>query len=498
MVGTWQPLQNQPNFNADTMLLLTDGTVMCHQLSSNKWHKLTPDDSGDYIKGTWSQLQSMKDNSAISSSNGGPTYAPLYFASAVLADGTVFVAGGEDNGSLRNNELVAVELYDPVADTWTILAAPPGWTQIGDAPSCVLPDGRLLLGNISNRSVALYDPTTQSWTTAATKGDISSEETFTLLPDNTMLTVQCSNSPNAEKYIAAIDTWVSAGSTPSILPQACHANVAEIGPAILLPNGRVFAIGATGNTALYTAPANPADQGSWSAGPTLMDTSNNTQFPMDAGAVLLPNGKVLCVGSPSPACSYPGPTTFFEYDPATNKAAVITAPPNNGGACYQGRFLLLPSGQVLFSANSSDIEVYTPDGQPDAKWKPTITTCPSTMIPDHTYLITGTQLNGLSQACSYGDDAQMATNYPIVRLTNTVTGKVRFFRTFNHLTMGVATSSTPQNTTVQVPTDMPTGQWNLVVIANGIASDPVSVTVVTQDSFLIVDRSTFGQGEIVV
>jgi hypothetical protein len=31
MPGTWQPLTNQPAFNASTMLLLTDGTVMAQE-----------------------------------------------------------------------------------------------------------------------------------------------------------------------------------------------------------------------------------------------------------------------------------------------------------------------------------------------------------------------------------------------------------------------------------------------------------------------------------
>ena len=46
------------------------------------------------------------------------------------------------------------------------------------------------------------------------KGDSCSEETFTLMPDKTVVTVQCSNANNAEKYDIATDQWVSAGTTP--------------------------------------------------------------------------------------------------------------------------------------------------------------------------------------------------------------------------------------------------------------------------------------------
>ena len=479
MTGRWQSLQNQPNFNADTMLLLTDGTVMCHEYNSNRWHRLTPDGTGNYVKGTWSSLQSMKDNNFISISIGGPTFAPLYFVSAVLGDGTVFVAGGEYNKGIEGADLLATEIYDPVSDSWTVVDPPTNWTVIGDAPSCVLPDGRVLLGNIHSQSTAIYEPVTHSWKAAVNKGDASGEETFTLLPDNTVLTVQChaENIPNAEKYLIDTNQWVSAGITPSTLPQACPRLVAEIGPAILLPDGRVFAIGATGNTALYTPPANRSDQGSWTPGPTLLDNNGNTMFPMDAPAVLLTNGKVLCVGSPSNPCDYPGPTTFFEYDPVTNVAQVISSPSNGSKPCFVGRFLLLPSGQVLFSNNTTDIEVYTPDGQPNEAWKPTITNCPSTMVPGHKYPITGRQFNGLSQACSYGDDAQMATNYPIVRLTNIATGAVTFLRTFNHSTMGVATGNTLQSTNVQVTEGIAPGHSNLVVIANGIPSNPVTIDI---------------------
>jgi len=494
-MGSWKGLTNQPTFNADTMLLLTDGTVMCHETSSKNWHKLTPDANGSYVNGTWSDLTSLPDNSGIPSANGGPTQAPLYFASAVLRDGTVITGGGEYNSGNANADILTMQIYDPVADAWTAVATPPGWTGIGDAVSCVLADGTFLLGNFNSSNAALFDPATRIWQATGAKGDSCSEETFTLLPNGNVLTVQCSNAPNAEQYIPSSNTWVGAGSTPSTLPQACPGLVAEIGPAMLLPSGKVFAIGATGNTAIYTPDPDATKAGTWSNGPVLNDSSNNTQFPMDAPAVLLTNGKVLLVGSPSPPCSYPSPETFFEYDPSTNKAAVITGPANNGNAAYQSRLLLLPTGEVLHSNGSTDIEVYTPDAGGQTSWKPTITNAPSAMIVGHHYQIFGKQLNGLSQACSYGDDAQCATNYPIVRLSNS-SGQVKYLRTRDHSTMGVATGNTTVSTIVEVPDDLTPGQWNLVVVANGIASDSQPVTIGTRDCFFLVDRSSYGQGEV--
>src|SRR3954465_332058 len=44
--------------------------------------------------------------------------------------------GGEysDAGS----ETTASEIYNPVLNLWTEISPPPGWTEIGDAPCCVL------------------------------------------------------------------------------------------------------------------------------------------------------------------------------------------------------------------------------------------------------------------------------------------------------------------------------------------------------------------------
>lgn len=496
MAGTWNQLTTAVNFNVDTMLLLTDGSVMAHETSTEKWHKLSPASDGKYETGTWTTLQSMPNNPTITAAQGGPANQPLYFVSAVLADGRVFVAGGEYNGSVSGADINACQIYNPVSDSWQIINAPTGWANIGDSASCVLPDGRLMIAQYNSSAVAIYDPNLDLWTFAANKLDSGSEETLTLLPDGTILTVQCSNAPNAEKYIIATDQWVNAGSTPSTLPQACAGFVAEIGAALLLPNGTVFAIGATGATAIYTPPAVVAKTGTWTAGPNLVDSGGNTSFPMDAPAVLLPNGKVLLVGSPTNPCNYPGPTTFIEYDPSTNLATVITASGNAGGAAYTGRMLLLPTGQVLYSNGSNNLQVYTPDGSPQATWKPDITSFTAVMTIGHHYQLSGGQFNGLSQACSYGDDAQMATNYPIVRVTNIATGKIYYLRTSNHSSMGVATGAAVVSTTVYIPSDLPTGPYIMVVVANGIASDAKNITISKQDCFIIVDRSGIGVGEV--
>src|SRR6202142_3778986 len=129
-----QTLVHQPPNGAGIGFLLTDGTVMFQGNSTTDWVKLTPDQSGSYVKGTWSNLASLPSG-----------YSPLYFASAVLADGRLVISGGEYNfGVFAFTNLGAI--YDPVANKWTSISHPKGWGFIGDSPSIVLPTGQWLLG----------------------------------------------------------------------------------------------------------------------------------------------------------------------------------------------------------------------------------------------------------------------------------------------------------------------------------------------------------------
>jgi hypothetical protein len=94
-----------------------------------------------------------------------------------------------------------------------------------------------------------------------------------------------------------------------------------------------------------------------------------------------------------------------------------------------------------------------------------------------TYKISGTQFNGLSQAAAFGDEYQTATNYPLVRITNNSTGHVFYAKTHDHSTMAVATGTKVVSTNFDVPASMETGASSLVVVANGIPSAAVSITV---------------------
>jgi hypothetical protein len=453
-----QTLVHQPPDGAGIGFLLTDGTVIFQGNQGSDWAKLTPDKSGSYVKGTWTQLASLPAG-----------YVPDAFASAVLADGRVIIEGGEyNNGVFAFTNLGAV--YDPVKDTWTKQKPPKGWGFIGDSPSAVLPNGHFLLGSKFDKRVAELDPATLTWTdlTSAGKHDRNAEEGWTLMPDGSVLTYDVSKAPHSERYLPSQDKWVSAGSTivdlhsptdiHGCIPygkNGCYYPPGEVGPGILRPDGTVFATGSgsnggsgPGHTAIY----HPTT-GKWTVGP---DFPNNDNAG-DSLAVLLPNGNVLVLGDSG---------TLYDFD-GTN----LTLDKVRGVQ----PILMLPTGQVLVEGFS--VEVYNPTGKYQQSWAPVITKFPKSVVRGSTYKISGQQFNGLSQAAAFGDEFETATNYPLVRITNKASHHVVYAKTHDHSTMGVATGTAKVFTNFDVPAGMETGASTLEVVANGIPSKKVSITV---------------------
>ncbi len=89
--------------------------------------------------------------------------------------------------------------------------------------------------------------------------------------------------------------------------------------------------------------------------------------------------------------------------------------------------------------------MYQPDPSlpPLTAGKPRITSISAN--PNGSYLLTGTGLNGISAGAAYGDDAQMDSNYPIIRMTNDSSGDVYYGTTTNWSSTGVMTGNTPVN-----------------------------------------------------
>jgi hypothetical protein len=510
-------------FNPDTMILLTDGSVLIHNAETgavphNEWYRFTPDAQGKYETGTWSSIIHMIN-------------ARQFFSSGVLRDGRVYVIGGEisDDPAAPNGDSPLGEIFDPqetqLTKAWSPMNKPAAFNWVsGDAAGCILSDGRVLLGSLNTGRTAIWDPATDTWTEAGlgfTPGAPSSkfgscnEETWTLLQDGTVMAIDISNNPQTtEIYDPATDLWTLVATNPPNLallvvtdnsttpPTVATAN--ELGPCILLPDGRLFAIGGTGHTGIYTPGTG------WSAGPdfpadTTAQPINPLMTNIDAPGCLLPSGKVLCVagntkkesdGMTPPTFSFwSGPTTLFLYDPSTNVPPIqlpaAQQPTNGTDDTWTTRMLLLPTGQVLFgSMFINKIGIFNPDPAdpaPQAAWKPVITGFTPIMAVGHHYKISGKQINGLSQACIYGDDAQMATNYPIVRLTSTTSPTVIYARTHDHSSMGVTPGPAVHTTIIDIPPSMPTGAYKLTVIANGIPSDPVDVTIAAAEPALVVN-----------
>ncbi|HVT12766.1 MAG TPA: kelch repeat-containing protein [Fimbriimonadaceae bacterium] len=472
------------------MFLLTDGRVLVNEVDATgfgtkHWWTLSPNSAGSYINGTWRQVADSIDDR-------------LYFGSGVFADGRVIVSGGEysTSGSETNHS----EIYDPVGNFWTSVPPPAGWANIGDAPSVILSDGRFFVGSIFTNQTAIYDPTLGSWSAGPNKLNTrSSEETWTLLPDNTVLTWDCFGHPASQKYAPTIGSWVTCGNTP-VGSDLVLSNSFETGAGILLPNGSVFCMGGPPVSALYTPPPNPLLPGTWTAGPVPPLVGGQTVGQEDGPSAILPNGNVLVsLGPVVPGGgTYGGPSYMFEYDGVNLVRATDPPPPTPIRANYFARMLVLPTGEILFDNSETNLYVYTNLPPPNAAYKPTVLSYPTYVEKGLPYGVKGYQFNGVSNGSSYGDEVNNATNYPLVRLNEILTRPVYYCRTFGHSTMGVQTGTNSVSTNFVVPRTVPAGKKQLHVVANGVPSDPVSVYVLDTSGVLSfgVDQGTLVSGTV--
>jgi hypothetical protein len=471
-------------------------------------------------------------------------YGPLFFASQVLADGRVIVNGGEADYSQQSGNPAVFQcstnpavdstkgsLYDPQTNAWVPVPPPAGWATIGDAASVLL-GVNTVTGAASNSNYMVQNccdntgppnfnplPTqfqaaiatitprpgnTVTWTTtAAGKQQPNNEEGWTLLTTGQVLTVNtnpCNPAPGVcnplttEWFDPATRQWRNAGNTPATLVSQNPRS--ETGPAVGIGQNMVVACGwANGTIAGYRFAFG------WTA---------QTAFPggvsvPDGPASLLPNGNILV--QTGVQCTMP--STFFEFNSSAltpvNPGPVGSTATGNQPQCpagaganvtntaaFQGRMILLPTGQVLWNAgegvNCTSIYTTTTAGNPNPAMRPPpriFSLSSSNLTQGNTFSLNATMLRGWSQGAAYGDDAQSSTNYPLVLITNNTTQNRCFARTHNwdspnSVQFDIPPAVTPAANWLLIQHACDTtggGASTLVVIVNGFVSNSMPVTV---------------------
>jgi hypothetical protein len=438
--GTWVGIVHPPPVGLNNAMLMTDGSVLCGDGGSG-WHKFTPDSTGNYANGTWTTVAST-------------TYTRLFYSSQVLPNGNVYVAGGE-YGTGKTH----AELYNYLSNTWSVISQPAG-ASYSDAISMLLPNGNVLQGTTGS-GVYIYNSSTNTIVAGPQAPGNQNETDWVRLPNDNILTINAFGQTTSH-YVPSLNAWYPDGNTPTNL----FGYGGEMGSGHVLPNGKVFFIGASSNTAIYTPGASLTAAGTWVSGATIP----NDLGAVDAPACMMNNGKILCALGTN--TGFGSTTYFYEYDYVSNTFTLVDSP--SGGTSYgQAEFattmLQLPDGGVFFigGQNSTYVKIYYPDGARLAQGKPTVSSIRKNA--DGSYHLTGVGLCGISQGAQYGDDWQMDSNYPIVRLTDG-SGNVRYCRTYNWSNSSVQNPN-PVSTEFTLPPGLPSGNYSLEVVTNGNPSD---------------------------
>ncbi len=496
MTGTWQPKQPRPSFWPGEMFLLTDGSVFCHEWQTLRWWRLWPDSSGSYFTNHWQPAASMHD-------------LRIFSGGTMMADGRVLIAGGY---WVANNNtfppVTTIEIYDPLADTWSKFDGPP--KLLDDKTICsAIGDGRILVASPTTTDCGVYDPMMGNWVQAGQGKSWSAiDEIWALLPDGDMFANKSIQPKfqSSESYIPGQGKWVVTATAPVDLTGSPFFG-SQSGTGVLLTDGRVFFVGASGHTAFYRPAPNVNAPGTWDVGPDLpLNSHGHPMRAWDSPIVLLPNGNVLfqAYAQEWGNGGWSGDQEhFFEFNLQTEfpELVDVSLPVEPGLQRTEFRMLLLPTGQVLLMAAGETPQhkavwenwIYTPDGAPFDSWRPKITLHPSSIQAGSIYPLRGQQINGLSQAVCHGDFVSGATNYPLVRLHQASSGKVWYCPTAGHSSMAVATGTAVNSTTFLVPNGVALGKLDLSVVANGIESAPVTVQMKPSRPPFMVDGGLVNQ-----
>ena len=261
--GTWSATGPMVKPDGGSAVLLRDGRVLVvHTFGKSELY--------DPASGNWTAAGQML------------AYFHQAFASVVMPDGRVLVAGGGDGMRYAGD---TAELYDPDLGTWSAIANMNGRKEVISAT--LLRDGTVLVmgnGFLAPQPPELYDPATGTWTVVGDADDCC--RSATLLPDGMVLAAGDGDSLDAELYDPGTRSWSTTGSM--LQP---HSGA----PATLLLDGTVLVAGGdSGAAELYVPagvtppsglPTSPPPTQVPAPTPTPIPTEVPTPFPAQAGPV---------------------------------------------------------------------------------------------------------------------------------------------------------------------------------------------------------------------
>lgn len=212
----------------------------------------------------------------------------------LLANGRVLVVGGFGPASVP---LASAELYDPRTRAWSATGSMQ--TPRGGHTATLLATGDVLVAGGYGPSTALasaelYDPHAGKWTFAGRMHQARVGHTATLLPDGSVLVVDgtvgraMSGLRSAEIYSAMSRTWHVTG-------RPMRSRIGQL--AVLLRSGDVLVVGGYDVLSYRYYPLTSAElydphAGTWKATGSVQSVGGQST------ATLLPDGRVLVVGTP--------------------------------------------------------------------------------------------------------------------------------------------------------------------------------------------------------